>query len=249
MEKREKSLFLKTCLAIFSVLLVEAVAFSLLYGPRNPVGYSVADLTRIYSELNPGSKIFLLVQWLLIIVILAAVFVKSRGSLKSGKEEKKINLEAIKRNSKTSLDAMYEVLKMKKEVSVRMIASMFKISEDLAMDWARILESGDLIVIEYPAIGGPVAVLKEEKSEEESSDKNSQKNLNEGGQKEKEEKKGAFKSKKPKKKEMGEKAKKLLKRSVLAKKSRRERHLEKKAKKIKRKKILKVKEKIKKRRK
>ena len=63
--------------------------------------------------------------------------------------------------SKTDLDALYSELKDKKRIKISSISKAFGISKELALEWAKILESGDLASIEYPNMSEPIIVLNE----------------------------------------------------------------------------------------
>ena len=89
-----------------------------------------------------------------------------------------------------------------KEISIRDIGEIFKIKSDIALDWSKILEKGNLAIIDYPRFGRPVLRRMEEedlKSDEEKKEKS--------GKEVDEEKK--FKQVKTPKKELKEKGKKI----------------------------------------
>jgi hypothetical protein len=74
----------------------------------------------------------------------------------------------------TDLDVLYETLKKEKKISVSKIAKTFKIANDIAFEWCKILESGDLAEIVYPGFGEPLIKIKEgapENSEKEKEEK------------------------------------------------------------------------------
>src|SRR4030042_1490402 len=59
----------------------------------------------------------------------------------------------------TPLDDLYNLLLKKKIMRVEDIASHFKVSKDLVMEWGKILEAGELATISNPRIGKPVIKL------------------------------------------------------------------------------------------
>lgn len=138
MTKEEKPIFLKVFSIVLVVLVAEAAA--IFFASRN--GY----------EIPTG---VLIAQVPIIIFFLGFAYVKNRRIWRRKVDEYGINLTEIKKHSKTDLDALYTILKNKKEISVKSVANLFKIPQDLAMEWARILESGDLVTIEYPGFGSP----------------------------------------------------------------------------------------------
>ena len=64
------------------------------------------------------------------------------------------------KNSSTNLDDFYELLKERGKLEIPEIAKIFNIDEELAMDWCKILESGDLATIDSPRFGTPTIELK-----------------------------------------------------------------------------------------
>ena len=162
MARAERPIFLKTVLLIIVVLGVESVVAILLNtSPPRFSGFSIADLAEVYAKVYPSSKIFLYIQWAVILVIVFLVFLKNRGIRTRIKEKKGIDVKSVRVKSKTDLDALYSILQEKKQLSVKSISVLFNIKEDLAMEWARILESGSLVKIDYPGFGSPVVNVNE----------------------------------------------------------------------------------------
>ncbi|RMD45471.1 hypothetical protein D6829_02260 [Candidatus Pacearchaeota archaeon] len=160
MNKERDNLFLKTIIVIFLVVLVEFLAFSFAYR-KSISGFSIADITQLYSSMHTTSKIFLIIQWVIILVIVVIALIKNQKVMQRRNKIGSINIKKAMANSKTELDALYNILKERKELSIKEICSVFKIKEDLAMEWARILEAGELITIDYPTFGSPIAKIKE----------------------------------------------------------------------------------------
>lgn len=59
----------------------------------------------------------------------------------------------------TSLDALYNLLIERKIMRVEDIASYFKVSKELVIEWGKILEAGELATISNPRIGKSVIKL------------------------------------------------------------------------------------------
>ena len=57
--------------------------------------------------------------------------------------------------SKTDLDTLYNILKDKKQLRTSSIAKLFKVNKETALNWCKILESGNLAVLDYSS-GDPV---------------------------------------------------------------------------------------------
>jgi hypothetical protein len=85
------------------------------------------------------------------------------SSLKENKKHREVlvlkDLHAGK--TTTDLDNLYEILKQKKHLSVPMISKAFKVSEDIVLEWGKILEEGNLAKITYPRMSDPELVFQE----------------------------------------------------------------------------------------
>jgi len=53
------------------------------------------------------------------------------------------------------------IIKDKKVLKISTISKAFDIDKEKAMEWIKILESGDLCIIEYPTFGEPFIKIKE----------------------------------------------------------------------------------------
>ena len=62
----------------------------------------------------------------------------------------------MEEKASTSLDDLYNLLLKRKTMKVEDIASHFKVSKELVMEWGKILEAGELAIISNPRIGKPV---------------------------------------------------------------------------------------------
>jgi hypothetical protein len=149
---------------------------------KSLTGFSVSTIKETVSKaLNMPliSKIFLIIQWSLILIVLFYVFLKDK-TISTAKEESNTDHKG-QRRYKTDLDTLYDTLKKNKELKISTIARLFKISIDVATEWSKILEAGELATIEYPGFGEPKIVIKEEKdrikegeTEEERKEKNNE---------------------------------------------------------------------------
>jgi hypothetical protein len=110
-------------------------------------------------NLSISSKIFLGIQLGLIMGILVYTFIYERKMKRKEKEFIGLHIEKAGPNE-TDLDVLYEVLKNKKIIGLSAIAKSFKINKEVAMEWCKILESGDLAVIDYPGFGEPAIKIK-----------------------------------------------------------------------------------------
>lgn len=167
MAKSGKGLFPKLLAVSVGVILLNfGVLFFRSFRTANISGRVTENVVRSALadsvKLSISSKIFLVVQLVLITGILVYTFVYERKMRKAEKDFMSSHMEKTGPNE-TDLDVLYEALKNKKKFSLSAIANSFKINREVAMEWCKILESGDLAVIEYPGFGEPVIKIKENK--------------------------------------------------------------------------------------
>ena len=172
MEETEKPVLLKTFIIISLIVLVEAGAYIYTNMPSSFSGHIITDLTEVYSNLGSPSKLFLYIQWAVMGLILIMVFFKNKGILKRKEEKIGINMKELQKNSKTDLDSLYLLLKKKNQLSIKSISDLFKINEELAIEWAKILEAGGLARMDYPGFGSPTLQIVEETKSMEKSEMN-----------------------------------------------------------------------------
>ncbi|MFH1291253.1 MAG: hypothetical protein ABIH79_01725 [archaeon] len=155
------------------VFLVIVNGAYLLYQVENPInlisGNSIGEtIGGFYEVSSVNHRIFIAFQFLLLLVIVISFFIIVR-KLKSKKKLLKndfINKKSTK--SRTDLDTLYEILKHKKEIDIGDIGKVFKVNPEIALEWSKILENGDLAMIDYPGFGRPVLRLLEEGNRDES---------------------------------------------------------------------------------
>lgn len=158
MEKKEqKTFFFKALIITAFILLANIGVFFYKFG-SNFTGYSVSEgILKSYNEISKTSKILLIAQWMAVLIVLVFIFVSDMGVRR--KEIIDIKSKKIAEKSGTDLDTLYSVLQEKKKLRLSTIAKSFNVDEDIAMEWCKILESGNLAYIDYPGIGEPVIRL------------------------------------------------------------------------------------------
>ena len=119
------------------------------------------------------SQILVIVEWFFVLAFF--IFMHTRNRISSKKEfndlqiSKNKNLSSSNKNSpsknKTDLDVLYDLLQSKKRISFAAIIKTFNVDEKTAMNWAKILEVGNLATISYPRVGSPELVLIEKTEE------------------------------------------------------------------------------------
>jgi len=159
MSKEEKPLFIKAFIIVVVILLANIGAFFWKYVDlsKGLTGNAIAgNLMQAYTSMPGSVKIFLIGEWAFLIMLLGILFVRDVRIRK--REFSDINFN-VHDKSGTDLDALYSILKDKKQIKVSSIAKAFKIDRETAMEWCRILESGNLATIDYPGVGEPIIRL------------------------------------------------------------------------------------------
>lgn len=164
MVKSGRGLFSKSVIVSFGVILLNfGVLFFRSFKSNNPQGGITANIVKsalIDSiNLSISSKIFLGIQLILIMGILVYTFIYERKMKKRENELIGFHIEKAGPNE-TDLDVLYEILKNKKKIGLSAVAKSFKVNKEVAMEWCKILESGDLAIIDYPGFGEPTIKIK-----------------------------------------------------------------------------------------
>lgn len=125
------------------------------------IGNVNLDEIKQYSEIPSISQIVIVIEWLFLIILILLVFVHDKINLK--REILSLNQKKEKlTKTKTDLDVFYDLIKEKKHVKLSTAAKLFKVEKEIIIEWAKILESGNLVAIDYPRFGEPEIVLVEE---------------------------------------------------------------------------------------
>ncbi len=123
-------------------------------------------LEQRFPNLSFLSKIFLIIEWLALVGVLLTIFIlKKAGHHKEDTSiDESIRMKTISRGkSKTDIDVLYELLKEKKRLRIPSITKLFDVKEETALEWAKILESNNLVSVNYPRVGDPELVITEPK--------------------------------------------------------------------------------------
>lgn len=201
MVKEEKPVFFRVFLIVFLLFLVSTGLYAHKLGVRfsfsnGLTGNSIKDvIVNAKDSLSPLSKGLIIAEWILLLLALFIVYFKDKGVKRNTNELTGVDFEKIQKHATTDIDTLYEILKQTKKIRISTIEKRFKISKELAMEWAGILESSNLGMIDYPGFGEPVLTLKEkhkkeDKDKEEKKDKNDETSIKnkKGGKKEVDEK-------------------------------------------------------------
>lgn len=160
MAKEAKPIFLKVFLIIAVILTINLAFLFYFYGGLRGgmTGFSVmGSFSKVYVEMPQSSKIFIVLEWSVLILILIGTFIRDTSVKR--KEIAGINLEDIKGKTGTDLDKLYSILQEKNQLRISTIAKAFRVNKETAMEWCKILESGNLATIDYPGVGEPILRL------------------------------------------------------------------------------------------
>ncbi len=160
--------FSKTLTLIFLILLINFGVIFYKFGRSNNItGMSIKDTIIVtYSETSFNAKIFLISEWIFLGLGLFLAFMSDKGAfINAQKELQDININTLSQGSKTNLDTLYKLLKIKKQLRISAISRIFNVEKDIAIEWGKILQSGNLVKIGYPSIGEPIIKINEEKGE------------------------------------------------------------------------------------
>jgi hypothetical protein len=164
--KEVRPIFLKVFSIVIVIILLNFVYMIYKNGGISQVttGFSVKEtIIGSYSSLSFQSKLFMISEWVfLFLLLIYAVYWDKRMLIK---KNDLIDLH-IQRNvdkNKTDLDTLYEIIKEKKELPISTISKSFNITKDIAMEWCKILESGELVSLSYPGFSEPLVRINEKR--------------------------------------------------------------------------------------
>jgi len=166
--KKGKPILVKVL--VVTILVFLANIGGLIYLGRNSfdieAGFTGNSIKNIVSESNEKislpARILFIGQWVFLGLLL--LFAGYRDSRLRGQEIENIRINPSK--EQTDLDKLYNILKDKKQLKIKNISELFHVENDVAIEWAKILESGDLVVIDYPMLGGAVVNYNENRMKE-----------------------------------------------------------------------------------
>ena len=171
MKKRGKARALVVVLAMLLVIaIVHTIFHFLIYGTGIPginksgiSGLSIGNLN-IGDDLKNNvtvsntSKISVSIEWMA--VVLLGMFTVMYSRMNPENDLRHINIkERNKGLTTTDIDILYDILKEKKKISLSSIQRVFKVHQEVALEWCKILESGNLATINYPGVGEPSLIL------------------------------------------------------------------------------------------
>jgi hypothetical protein len=158
MFKEGKSIYLNIYIVLLVVLIAETFFFIFDSSDNKSLtGFSIGSgLSGGFQNMSMFARVFILSQWLALLLVFLFSGFKSKPIEEDPGDinDKYIAPEFGKK--KTDIDILYEILQDKKQLKISTVTKVFKVNKDVAMEWGKILESGNLAVIDYPGFGEPV---------------------------------------------------------------------------------------------
>jgi hypothetical protein len=155
--KKGQLLSLKITFAILVFLLVDLIYLGYKFNySKNLTGFSVkTSVIDFYSQIPPISRFLLIAQWAVLVIVILFMVIKDKRTKSDDKKIIKIDIKENYDKKKTDLDVLYDILKKEKSLKLSTISRSFGIDKEIAMEWCKILESGNLVMIDYPGFGEP----------------------------------------------------------------------------------------------
>ncbi len=161
MKKEEKPVFLKLVWVVGIIFLLNVAIFVYNYSTNKGItGFSIREV-RGAEKVPLNTKLFLVVEWALLLSTLFFIYFKDQRKLGMKRELSDIDLKKFSKRQGTDLDTLYNILQDKKQLKISSIAKLFNIDKKTAMEWGKILEAGNLVMIDYPTARGPVVKILE----------------------------------------------------------------------------------------
>lgn len=175
--KEAKPIFLKVLTIVLVIALANVGYF--VYNNANSsqrmTGFSINDLntsvSNSYNSLSLTSKIFMIGQWVVLLFVLFYAAFRDRRLKITADENIDLHIQRNLDKNKTDLDSLYEIIREKKELPISVISRSFNVNKEVALEWCKILESGELVSISYPGFSEPTVCINEKELKSISYDK------------------------------------------------------------------------------
>jgi len=181
METKEgRPIFLKVFSIVLVVILLNFIYLVYRSGTISHLttGFSISDISNIttgfsikesvvdsYSSLSVYSKVFMISLWFFLFFFLTFAVFRDVTLGKKKNEEIDIHIKRNSNENKTDLDLLYDIIKNNKELPISAISKSFGIKKEAALEWCKILESGDLVSISYPGFSESIVRINEKEIE------------------------------------------------------------------------------------
>ncbi len=145
MTKRVKFILPKIVLVAFIVFILNIGFF--IYGLNS----NITGETIVEAGLGMPVNSWLIIGGLWFFLIMFMIFgaISDKRLKISLEEADTIDIKELTDSSGTDFDKLYRIVQERKQIRVSTIAQIFNIKESLAMEWAKIMESSNLVDITY----------------------------------------------------------------------------------------------------
>ena len=158
--KEEKPIFARLLVVIMFIFILNVGLILYSYGNFSTgfTGNAISDtISKAYRGTSFIERIALIAQWVILFLLMAMVLYSDKKVRAKIKEVKEVKI--VKNETATDIDALYDLLKQKNQLSISTVSKSFKVSKEVVMIWAKILEEANLTEISYPYMGEPVLKL------------------------------------------------------------------------------------------
>ncbi len=118
------------------------------------------ELQTNYKAISPFSKIILILEWAIIILLIVLKILQTR--VIPIKQDESIHINLRREENETEIDLLYKALQQYKSLKFSTIANAFKIPIELVKEWAEILETANMAKVNYPMFKEPELLSIEE---------------------------------------------------------------------------------------
>ncbi|NPE26914.1 hypothetical protein HNV12_02840 [Methanococcoides sp. SA1] len=119
------------------------------------------EVVNFYEASSVGDRLLILTWFIAGVATFSFIYFTIRGIRKKKTISKYNFIKGKLGKSRTDLDTLYEILKQKKTIDIIDIEKTFNVDSDVAFEWAKILENGNLAIIDYPRFRKPTLKLVE----------------------------------------------------------------------------------------
>jgi len=205
----------KRGLTIITIFVLALISADLYFFKKNENSYftlsgmAIKEVPEIFFGLEINFIMLALIVSVIFIILIIFLLYKKVLRNKENKITKNDYqiIKYKKTKAGTDFDILYNLLKDKKSMRIGTVSHIFNISKEKSLEWARILENHNLVMIEYPTFSDPIIKIDNKESEEKL-EITSEKNIEKENKKEEIKNNGKAKnadSKKPKEKPVSKK--------------------------------------------
>ena len=123
------------------------------------ISINLLQIKQSFPKVQMYSWVALAAEFLMVIFISFSLRSKPEEQQTVDAAQLKQDITEKHSRANTDLDSLYEALKKEKRIKLSSIMKVFNISEELATEWCKILETGNLATLNYPRMGDAEIVI------------------------------------------------------------------------------------------